>query len=58
MSASYQEVYLGLEGDGVLLLEGLGKLIIKSILIRDDADLEFHSLVTLEMNKASSLQRS
>lgn len=58
MSGEYQEVYLGLEGDGILLLEGLGQLIIKRILIRDDADLEFHSLVSLEMNKASPLQRA
>ena len=56
--SSEQEIYLGLEGDGVLLLEGLGKLIVKTLLIRDDADLEFHSLINLEMNKASPLRRA
>lgn len=56
--SSEQEIYLGLEGDGVLLLEGLGKLIVKTLLIRDDADLEFHSLISPEMNKASPLQRA
>ena len=50
---TYQNVYLKLEGDGFLLLEGLGKLVIKSILLRDDADVEFHSLITLEMNRNS-----
>jgi hypothetical protein len=52
---TYQDVYLGLEGDGVLLLEGLGKLIVKRLLIRDDADLEFHSLITVELNKSSRI---
>jgi len=56
--SEYQEIYLRLdEGEeGVLLLEGTGKLIVKSRLLRDDADVEFHSLITPEVNFTSILQ--
>jgi hypothetical protein len=53
--STFQDIYLRLdEGeDGVLLLEGTGRLIVERALIRDDADLEFHSLVTTEINMTS-----
>jgi len=56
--SEYQDIYLRLdEGEeGVLLLEGTGKLIVKSRLLRDDADVEFHSLITPEVNFTSILQ--
>jgi len=56
--SEYQEIYLRLdEGEeGVLLLEGTGKLIVKRRLLRDDADVEFHSLITPEVNFTSILQ--
>ena len=54
----FYNIYLGLEGStGVLLLEGVGKLIIERLLIRDDADLVFHSLIAPELNNRSLLPR-
>ena len=53
-----QNIYLGLEGsDGVLLLEGIGRLVIERLLVRDDADLVFHSLIATELNGRSLLLR-
>ena len=53
-----QNIYLRLEDSiGVLLLEGLGRLVIERFIIRDDADLVFHSLIATELNKRSLLPR-
>ena len=51
-----QDIYLRLGGSiGILLLEGTGKLVIERLLIRDDADLVFHSLIKPELNEVSLL---